>query len=449
MANNCLQYRIMAEETIVPPEAEPTPEPDRAFISMAWIIAVAAGALIFGITLRTAPVLCPNDGSRWDTIWSLVEKGTYIIDDCPWPTIDMVHRDGHDYSSKPALWPTLMAGEYWLIKKLTKWTIQDNTEPVCRTILFTWNVIPLVIYIGLVGHLLARCCASQWWRGYWLVAAALGTYVTGYCVTLNDHSLGAMSALFAFYCGIQILHFGNRKWIHFSLAGLFAAWTVCNQLPSAFFGIALFVWLLVREPKRTLMFGLPAALLVVGGFMATTYASTGGFVPYYMYKNTELYQYEGSYWTNPVGIDALAEPKHIYLFNSLIGHHGFFSLSPIFVFSVIGIGFALFRSNPQARQIAWFVLFGVGASLVINVWKTNNYGGVCQGFRYLIWPVPLIIIAGSFAARQYGRAKWVRAIALCCLFISVMTMGVCTDNPWSRSWLEDLCMKHDWLWATY
>ena len=35
-----------------------------------------------------------------------------------WDTIDMVKHDGHLYSSKPPLLPTLMAGEYWLIYRL-------------------------------------------------------------------------------------------------------------------------------------------------------------------------------------------------------------------------------------------------------------------------------------------------------------------------------------------
>ena len=25
-----------------------------------------------------------NDISRWCTVWSLLERGTYVIDECPW-----------------------------------------------------------------------------------------------------------------------------------------------------------------------------------------------------------------------------------------------------------------------------------------------------------------------------------------------------------------------------
>ena len=67
-----------------------------------------------------------NDISRWCTVWSLLERGTYVIDECPWQadTQDKVFRAPkgaisppagqepvrHYYSSKPALLPTLIAG---------------------------------------------------------------------------------------------------------------------------------------------------------------------------------------------------------------------------------------------------------------------------------------------------------------------------------------------------
>src|SRR5688500_5896485 len=74
------------------------------------------------------PFLSANDRSRWMTIRSLVEHGTYEIDEIvgqpTWDTIDMVQHRGRDgelhlYSSKPPLLATLLAGEYWLIIRLT------------------------------------------------------------------------------------------------------------------------------------------------------------------------------------------------------------------------------------------------------------------------------------------------------------------------------------------
>jgi len=436
------------EPTRPDPQAEPSPL-GAAFRGLCWLIAVAAGALVFGVQLRTSSNLCPNDNSRWDTVWSLVEKGTYIIDGCPWPTIDMVRRDGHDYSSKPPLLPTLAAGQYWLIKKLTKWTIHEQTDLVCRTILFTWNVIPLIVLMGLTGQLVARYTADPWWRAYWLIAAALGTYVTGYSITFNDHSVGAWSAGFALYGAIRVLYLNDRRWWVYLLTGVCAAFTVANQLPSAFFAVVLFGWMVARRWRGTLLFGLPGALLVIGAFLLTLKLSTGGFIPYYLFKQTDLYQYEGSYWSNPVGIDALDEAKPVYLFNLLLGHHGFFSLSPIFILMAVGLIFAFRDSRPEVQHLSWFAVAVFLFTVVLNTLTTNNYGGVCQGFRYLIWPVPLFIVSGSLTADAYGRPKWVRALAVVFLFASIVSAASCLDNPWSESWAEQLCKQRDWLWATY
>ena len=36
-------------------------------------------------------------------------------------------------------------------------------------------------------------------------------------------------------------------------------------------------------------------------------------------------------------MDALDEPKPVYLFHMILGHHGVFSLTPIFLFSAYGV----------------------------------------------------------------------------------------------------------------
>ena len=75
------------------------------------------------------PFLSANDRSRWCTVRALVEDDMRV-EDAPyaidkviqqpnWDTIDMVKHDGHLYSSKPPLLPTLMAAVYWPIYRLT------------------------------------------------------------------------------------------------------------------------------------------------------------------------------------------------------------------------------------------------------------------------------------------------------------------------------------------
>ncbi len=100
------------------------------------------------------PFLSANDRSRWLTIRSLVERGTYEIDgligEPTWDTIDMVQHRGRDgelhlYSSKPPLLATLMAGEYWLINRFSGATLRDNPYEIGRIMLITFNILPLVL----------------------------------------------------------------------------------------------------------------------------------------------------------------------------------------------------------------------------------------------------------------------------------------------------------------
>ncbi len=58
------------------------------------LVITSATALALGIALRAPVKYGANDISRWCTVWSLLERGTYVIDDCPWQgdTQDKVKR---------------------------------------------------------------------------------------------------------------------------------------------------------------------------------------------------------------------------------------------------------------------------------------------------------------------------------------------------------------------
>ena len=96
------------------------------------------------------PFQSANDRSRWATIRSLGDDGTYAIDHIifdqqgrlvrGWHTIDLVRHRGpdgeeHYYSSKPTLLTTMLAGEYWLVKKITGATLAEQPHYVARLML--------------------------------------------------------------------------------------------------------------------------------------------------------------------------------------------------------------------------------------------------------------------------------------------------------------------------
>ena len=319
------------------------------------LIVVVAIGLIFGSLLRLQPLSSANDRSRWSTVWSLNAGQGYVIDETPYPTIDKVKRGDHFYSSKPALLPTLIAGLVWAIGLVTGMTLPENQDFIVRFVLVLINLVPFAGLLVLYSRLLQRLGYDTSTVLYCLCAAGLGTYLTAYSVTLNNHTLAAAATFFALYCFIRIAYEDQRHWKYFAICGLCSAWAVANEMLALPLALVLMGWLFRTSPKATAAWFLPPAVLVGAGFLITLYLSTGGLIPYYLYFDTPLYQYEGSYWNSPKGIDAADDPKWFYLFNLVLGHHGVLSLTPVFILSFAGI--------LRQRQVAGNLPLGRGAHL--------------------------------------------------------------------------------------
>jgi NADH:ubiquinone oxidoreductase subunit K len=415
------------------------------------LIALLAAGILLGILIRFQTVSGANDGSRWNTVWSLLNGNGYIIDEAPYSTIDKVRRDGHFYSSKPALMPTCLAGLAWVIRAVTGFAIPHQAHIVIRLILALVNILPFVFVVILYGRLLERLMVGPAAHCFCVCAAAFGTYLTAYSITLNNHTQAAWATFFALYCAIRIHYDGKKEWYYFALCGLFSAWTVANEMVAILFALAIMGLLLRNHSRSTVQFFLPVAVLVGAAYLYTTYLSTGGLLPYYLYFNTDYYQYEGSYWRNPRGIDAADEPKWFYLLNILFGHHGLFSLTPVFLIAFYG----MIREKDIFTVIQGMGLLLTVSMVIFYTFKTNNYGGVCQGARWLFWLVPFWLISLATAADRHFKSPKFRVFAVIALLLSLMSVGhALTGNrdkgrpgPWSQSWIQ--IFMHDMGWIDY
>ena len=416
--------------------------------SLTSLIVVVAIGLIFGSLLRLQPVSSSNDKSRWSTVWSLNAGHGYVIDETPYPTIDKVKREGHFYSSKPALLPTLIAGLVWAIGLVTGMTLPDNQGFIVRFVLVLINLLPFAWLLVLYSRLLQRLGFETSTVLYCLCAAGLGTYLTAYSVTLNNHTLAATATFFALYCFIRIAYEGQRDWKYFGICGLCAAWAVANEMLAFPLALILMVWLFRIAPKATAAWFLPPAVLVGSAFLLTLYLSTGGLLPYYWYFDTPLYQYEGSYWNQPSGIDAADDPKWFYLFNLILGHHGVLSLTPVFILSFVGF-FVKDRLQGVYRMGGILTL----AMVVFYTLQTNNYGGNCQGARWLFWLIPFWLLTLPAVVRQVLQVRPYRWLAYLLLVVSLSSVGFALSGhkeigrpgPWSSSWLHLAMRSSGWI----
>jgi hypothetical protein len=407
---------------------------------------------------RERPFLSANDRSRWATVRSLVEQGTYAIDDVVaqrgWDTIDMVKHLGADgkehlYSSKPPLLATLMAGEYWLINRLTGATLASHPYEIGRFILITINVIPMLVYFVLLARLAERFGTTDWGRLFMMACGTLGTFLTSFVVSINNHTPAAVCVAIALVVAVGIWYDEKRAWRYFAAAGFFAALAVTNELPAlslfALLGAALF-W---KAPRETTVAYLPAAFLVAAAAFGTNYAAHHSLRPPYMHRSQTdsadnwydfSYVRDGklrdSYWRNPVGIDRGERSVARYALHATIGHHGIFSLTPVWLLTLGGL--ALMWRDGRHRELAVFVATLSLVCLMFYLSRPQvdrNYGGMTSGLRWMFWFAPLWLVALLPAVDRLASSRLGRGFALVLLALSVMSASYPTWNPWTQPWL--------------
>jgi hypothetical protein len=479
--------------------------------------------------------LSANDRSRWSTVAALVHHGSYVVDDIvlqrdpvsgrnvrdkAWYSIDQVRHKGRDgkehyYSSKPTLFPTLMAGKYWLLNTITGWDIRTSPHLVIRTLLLLTNLPALVVLFFLGCSWARRYCQTGWSQVFAAAIITWGTFLTTFANTLNNHLIATAFVAIAFECCLRILERREER-LHWYLgAGFCAAMATANELPVlALLGL-IGLGLVAHNWRTTLVAFAPPVLLVGLAFFGTNWLAHNSLQPAYAHRSdgaeiatisataeqldggtllpewmaaipVELsqgtmiigheidgrwiiwdrdgqdrlavqyhgnkasihewnnwYDYSGTHWvpSKSLGFDAGEPSRLVYAFQLLIGHHGVFSLTPIWLLSIWG-GILLWRDgNPFVRRVTAAILL---ISLVVFMFyvmrplRDRNYGGNCCGPRWLFWLIPfwfyLALAPLDRLAIQPGR----RQLANLLLLLSVVTSIYAFTNPWQPPWLYTL-----------
>jgi hypothetical protein len=421
---------------------------------------------------------------------SLVEKGTYAIDDYVadpkaypgWDTIDMVmHRDrtgtAHLYSSKPPLLATIYAGLYWAIVRTTGATLTTYPYEIDRAIVFIVNVLPLVIYFVVLTRLAETYGQTDWGRIYMMAAAAVGTFLTTFAIVLNNHLPAAVCAAISLWAALRIAYHGERRWRYFAIAGFFAALTAACELPALAMFALMAAALLYQRPRETLIALVPAALVVVAAFFATNWLAHGSLIPAYAHRTfdrnspaagdyestltlasgktitlrgTEAnwYDYEftrsddskfESYWRNPKGVD-IGEPSRVkYALHALVGHHGIVSLTPIWLLAIPGMFWLAgrdYKLRCAAIAIAGLSIVCI-AFYILRPQIERNYGGMTSGLRWMFWFAPLWLLAILPAADKISRSRLGRGCGYLLLGLSVLSASYPVWTPWTPPWLAN------------
>jgi hypothetical protein len=162
------------------------------------------------------------------------------------------------------------------------------------------------------------------------------------------------------------------------------------------------------------------------------------------------YDYPGSYWRpeNLQGVDIGESSLVKYAFHVLVGHHGLFSLTPIWLLSVVGCATWIRRGDKTQRMLAVTTL--LVSIVVIGFYLTRpqidrNYGGGTCCLRWLIWLTPLWLLTTLPAAAWLSRTWLGRGVLLVLLAASVFSAHYAADNPWSHPWIFDYWTALGWI----
>lgn len=426
---------------------------------------------------KQRPFLSGNDRSRWLTVRSLVEHGTYeinrIIENEPaWDSVDIVsHRNAEGeqklYSSKPPLQASIVAIPYWIMNQATGWTLGSHPFEVGRVLLFLVNVLPLGFAWWLAARLLDEWCESDACYVVLLASICFATLLSTFAVALNNHLWGAVSAIAASWYATRCWQ-NNPRTFDFLATGFWAAFAFTCELPAASL-IAMFgLLLLVRAPKPTLAFGLPMVALVLVAYFGTNYIAHGKWSPPYSYgagdvntadsrKEENWYDFDyirfmdgkkvDSYWRKPDNPLDLGEPSvpH-YLFHATVGHHGILSLTPLLILAIPGMLIALVRGKGGNRlwTIAVIAVSVVCLAFYLFLLDTRqrNYGGTTTAFRQLLWLHPLWLIGSAPVVDRLMRSRLGTSFVGLLAGLSMLSVSYPTWNPWTQTWIWNLML---WL----
>ena len=282
-------------------------------------------------------------------------------------------------------------------------------------------------------------------------AATFGTFLTTFAVAINNHLIAAVCATVAIYAVVPIWHDGQRRIRYFVLAGFFGAMMAVEELPAFALFAAISLALLCKAPRKTWLAYVPAAIVVAAAFFATNWIAHGSLTIPYMHRGTGdnwydyTYQRNGkeieSYWRHPTGIDVGEQSRAVYALHVLVGHHGIFSLTPIWLLTVAGIFISLWPG--QDRRLRQWAIFIGGVSVICIVFylfrplTERNYGGMTSGFRWVFWLAPLWLLSMLPAVDLLSQRRWTRGLALVLLIISAFSASYPTWNPWTNPWIMD------------
>ena len=356
--------------------------------------------------------------SRYAAVESVLERGTFAIDDSIFSTPDKCERNGHFYGDKP---PLLTFGAIAWGRVLKCFGVRFLDGDYYRAVYLTG--VPIFILSCLTGWffylgLKRRSKMPESYRVAMSVLSVVSTLVLSYAVTLNNHTLCA-AGLMGLVLLLERCEETGLTRLRAFMAGVMTGLLFNLEfVTGGVMGIAVFIFVLTAvAPHRienALMYAAGAGMMILAeaGMNMVSYGS-----PLPLYLSTHK--------------PAFTEKNYlIYAFNILFGFEGFFLYMPALLFAV----FACASERMRRDRVFVTMMAATAAAILLLAVGTSDYGGWCYGYRVLIPFAPVLLY---YAAIWFGRPRprlrrW--ALFRLALFWGVVFSVVGVMNPWNASY---------------
>ena len=397
---------------------------------------IAAIALLAFLT-KTTPESA-HEYSRLGTVESLVERGTYRLDDSIFiDTLDKIYRDGHYYSHQTPLLATLTAPVYAVLRLPgLKFNNRGRLVVTYLFSLFT-NGVALALTAVLLWHVLGLVNTPEPWRTVLAVVLPLGTWLLPYGIVANNHGISAMLIALAAYALLQMDWHGVTRARVRVLALALGLVAAVELLPViSFVPLAMGYLLTRREMNRARWRDF--SLLVMAPLLvqsAINLRITGDLVPAGFHH--QLFIYPGSAFTadqltGNIKHESAAAFAH-YTWAALFAGKGFFVFAPVLLLALIA-GIIEWRWWARARGTHLVLLGGAMLSLAASLLTTNHYGGGAVGFRHATYLAPALLVMllpwVSEKSTPVQRYRFATVVIAGVISAAVM-IAVAVPNPWS------------------
>ena len=153
---------------------------------------------VIALLTRTDPGSA-HELSRYGTVESLVDRGTFQLDDSSFiGSVDKIYRDGHYYSHQPPLLAVLEAPVYWAIN--LPGIRFNNRGRYVMTYLFILltNGLALVATIATFAQIM-KAAGVAIGRGWLAALLIFGTWLLPYGIISNNHGISALLVALLIY----------------------------------------------------------------------------------------------------------------------------------------------------------------------------------------------------------------------------------------------------------